>query len=96
MRTEVMLGQYLDMLEEHSWRGRPEAELLSRAHQTLAFERVSRGDFVRARSAVLAADVSPKEAAQLDAAVGSPVWFSFAATAATLYPTVHSDRTTSS
>jgi len=54
-----------------------------------------RGDFVRARSAVLAADVSPKEAAQLDAAVGSPVWFSFAATAATLYPTVHYDRTRS-
>ena len=52
-----------------------------------------RGDSVRARSAVLAADVSPKEAAQLDAAVGSPVWFSFAATAATLYPTVQSDRT---
>ncbi|ASD23511.1 molybdenum ABC transporter ATP-binding protein [Cryobacterium sp. LW097] len=55
-----------------------------------------RGDFVRARSAVLAADVSPKEAAQLDAAVGSPVWFSFATAAATLYPTAPSDRTTSS
>ena len=55
-----------------------------------------RGDFVRARSAVLAADVSPKEAAQLDPAVGSSVWFSFAATSATLYPTVPSDRTTSS
>ena len=55
-----------------------------------------RGDFVRARSAVLAADVSPKQAAQLDAAVGSSVWFSFAASTATLYPTVHSDRTRSS
>jgi len=54
-----------------------------------------RGDFVRARSAVLAADVSPKEAAQLDLAVGSPVWFSFAATSATLYSTMPSDRTTS-
>jgi len=55
-----------------------------------------RGDCIRARSVVLAADVSPKEAAQLDAAVGSPVWFSFAASSATVYPTVHSDRTTSS
>jgi ABC-type sulfate/molybdate transport systems ATPase subunit len=51
-----------------------------------------RGDFVRARSAVLAADVSPKEAAQLDTAVGSPVWFSFPVSAATLYPTVPSEN----
>lgn len=38
MRTEVMLGQYLDMLEEHSWRGRPEAELLSRAHRVVIYK----------------------------------------------------------
>jgi geranylgeranyl diphosphate synthase type I len=38
MRTEVMLGQYLDMLEEHSWRGRPEAELLSRAHRVVVYK----------------------------------------------------------
>jgi geranylgeranyl diphosphate synthase, type I len=38
MRTEVMLGQYLDMLEEHSWRGRPEAELLSRAHRVIVYK----------------------------------------------------------
>jgi len=50
-----------------------------------------RGDFVRARSAVLAADVTPREAALLDAAVGSPVWFSFTAVAATLYPAVNTE-----
>lgn len=55
-----------------------------------------RGDFVRARSSVLAADVSPKEAAQLDAAVGSTVWFSFPANAATFYPTAPADRNPSS
>jgi geranylgeranyl diphosphate synthase type I len=38
MRTEVMLGQYLDMLEEHSWRGRPDAELLSRAHRVIVYK----------------------------------------------------------
>jgi molybdate transport system ATP-binding protein len=46
-----------------------------------------RGDFVRVRSALLAADVSPKEAAGLDTAIGSLLWFSFPASAATLYPT---------
>jgi geranylgeranyl diphosphate synthase type I len=38
MRTDVMLGQYLDMLEEHSWRGRPEADLLSRAHRVIVYK----------------------------------------------------------
>ncbi|MBX3195920.1 MAG: polyprenyl synthetase family protein [Microbacteriaceae bacterium] len=38
MRTEVMLGQYLDMLEEHSWRGRPDAELLTRAHRVVVYK----------------------------------------------------------
>jgi geranylgeranyl diphosphate synthase type I len=38
MRTEVMLGQYLDMLEEHSWRGRPDAELLTRAHRVIVYK----------------------------------------------------------
>jgi geranylgeranyl diphosphate synthase type I len=38
MRTEVMLGQYLDMLEEHSWRGRAEAELLARAHRVIVYK----------------------------------------------------------
>jgi geranylgeranyl diphosphate synthase type I len=38
MRTDVMLGQYLDMLEEHSWRGRAEAELLARAHRVVVYK----------------------------------------------------------
>jgi len=38
MRTEVMLGQYLDMLEEHSWRGRPDADLLPRAHRVIVYK----------------------------------------------------------
>ena len=38
MRTDVMMGQYLDMLEEHSWRGRPEADLLPRAHRVIVYK----------------------------------------------------------
>lgn len=38
MRTDVMLGQYLDMLEEHSWRGRAESELLARAHRVVVYK----------------------------------------------------------
>jgi geranylgeranyl diphosphate synthase type I len=38
MRTEVTLGQYLDMLEETSWRQRPESELLPRAHRVVVYK----------------------------------------------------------
>jgi geranylgeranyl diphosphate synthase type I len=38
MRTEVTVGQYLDMLEETSWRSRPEAELLPRAHRVIVYK----------------------------------------------------------
>jgi geranylgeranyl diphosphate synthase type I len=38
MRTEVTVGQYLDMLEEASWRVRPEAELLPRAHRVIVYK----------------------------------------------------------
>ena len=38
MRTEVTVGQYLDMLEETSWRIRPETELLSRAHRVIVYK----------------------------------------------------------
>lgn len=38
MRTEVTVGQYLDMLEETSWRSRPETELLSRAHRVIVYK----------------------------------------------------------
>jgi geranylgeranyl diphosphate synthase type I len=38
MRTDVMLGQYLDMLEEHSWRSRPDADLLARAHRVIVYK----------------------------------------------------------
>ena len=38
MRTEVTLGQYLDMLEETSWRSRPETELLPRAHRVVVYK----------------------------------------------------------
>lgn len=54
-----------------------------------------RGDLVRVHAAAsghphavsLAADVPPALAADLDLAPGTPVWFSFPSTAATLYPT---------
>jgi geranylgeranyl diphosphate synthase type I len=38
MRTEVTVGQYLDMLEETSWRTRPETELLPRAHRVIVYK----------------------------------------------------------
>lgn len=38
MRTEVTVGQYLDMLEEASWRSRPESELLPRAHRVIVYK----------------------------------------------------------
>ena len=38
MRTEVMLGQYLDILEEQSWATRPESELLPRAQRVIVYK----------------------------------------------------------
>jgi geranylgeranyl diphosphate synthase type I len=38
MRTEVTLGQYLDILEEQSWRSHAESELLSRAHRVIVYK----------------------------------------------------------
>ncbi len=38
MRTEVTLGQYLDILEEKSWRSHQETELLPRAHRVIVYK----------------------------------------------------------
>jgi geranylgeranyl diphosphate synthase, type I len=38
MRTEVTVGQYLDILEEVAWRRAPEEELLPRAHRVVVFK----------------------------------------------------------
>lgn len=38
MRTEVTLGQYLDILEENSWRAHAEIELLPRAHRVIVYK----------------------------------------------------------
>ncbi|HRN28105.1 MAG TPA: polyprenyl synthetase family protein [Terrimesophilobacter sp.] len=38
MRTEVMLGQYLDILEEQSWSTRDESDLLSRAQRVIVYK----------------------------------------------------------
>lgn len=38
MRTEVMLGQYLDILEEHSWATRPDTDLLPRAQRVIVYK----------------------------------------------------------
>lgn len=38
MRTEVTVGQYLDILEEQSWLTHPESELMSRAHRVIVFK----------------------------------------------------------
>jgi geranylgeranyl diphosphate synthase type I len=38
MRLDVTAGQYLDILEERSWRSSPEAEQLARAHRVLVYK----------------------------------------------------------
>jgi geranylgeranyl diphosphate synthase, type I len=38
MRTEVTVGQYLDILEEVAWRQAPEDELLPRAHRVVVYK----------------------------------------------------------
>jgi geranylgeranyl diphosphate synthase type I len=38
MRTEVTVGQYLDILEERSWHNYPEPELLPRAHRVIVYK----------------------------------------------------------
>ncbi len=38
MRSEVMLGQYLDVLDEQSWMHHPESEQLSRAHRVVIYK----------------------------------------------------------
>ncbi|WBU38750.1 polyprenyl synthetase family protein [Homoserinibacter sp. YIM 151385] len=38
MRTEVTLGQHLDILEEGSWRGRDDEDLIRRAHRVILFK----------------------------------------------------------
>jgi len=38
MRRDVTAGQYLDVLEERSWRSSPESEQLARAHRVLVYK----------------------------------------------------------
>jgi geranylgeranyl diphosphate synthase type I len=38
MRTEVTTGQYLDILEERSWQGTPDADQLARAHRVIVYK----------------------------------------------------------
>ena len=38
MKTEVTVGQYLDILEENSWKQHPESELLQRAHRVIVYK----------------------------------------------------------
>lgn len=38
MRSEVMLGQYLDVLNEQAWKSYPESEQLSRAHRVIVYK----------------------------------------------------------
>ncbi len=38
MRTEVTLGQYLDIVEEQSWHTHPEPEHLERAHRVIVYK----------------------------------------------------------
>jgi geranylgeranyl diphosphate synthase type I len=38
MRTEVTVGQYLDILEENAWLRHPDVELLPRAHRVIVYK----------------------------------------------------------
>jgi geranylgeranyl diphosphate synthase, type I len=38
MRTEVTVGQYLDILEERSWRNHPDADHIARAHRVIVYK----------------------------------------------------------
>lgn len=38
MRTEVTVGQYLDILDERSWQSYDEADLLARAHRVIVYK----------------------------------------------------------
>jgi geranylgeranyl diphosphate synthase type I len=38
MRTEVTLGQYLDIMEEQSWHTHPESEHIERAHKVILYK----------------------------------------------------------
>ena len=38
MRTEVTVGQYLDILEENAWARQTDSELLSRAHRVIVYK----------------------------------------------------------
>lgn len=38
MRSEVTVGQYLDVLEENSWRSRPDSDALPRAHRVIVYK----------------------------------------------------------
>ncbi|WP_245884718.1 polyprenyl synthetase family protein [Glaciihabitans tibetensis] len=38
MRTQVTVGQYLDILEEKSWRSHPEVEQLPRSHRVIVYK----------------------------------------------------------
>jgi geranylgeranyl diphosphate synthase type I len=38
MRSEVMAGQYLDILEESAWVAHPESEALNRAHRVIVYK----------------------------------------------------------
>src|SRR5690606_29157652 len=38
MRAEVTVGQYLDILEEHAWITRPDAEATSRAQKVVVYK----------------------------------------------------------
>ncbi|GMA92753.1 hypothetical protein GCM10025869_32820 [Homoserinibacter gongjuensis] len=51
MRTEVTVGQYLDVLEEHSWRSRPDSEALPARTASSSTSRPSTASRRRSRSA---------------------------------------------
>lgn len=76
MRTEVTVGQYLDMLEEASWRHRDETELLPRAQRVVVYKSAKYS--VEAPLAIGAA-LAGASAAQLAAlrAFGLPLGIAF-------------------
>ncbi|MFC5501492.1 polyprenyl synthetase family protein [Lysinimonas soli] len=76
MRAEVTLGQYLDMLEETSWRSRPETELLPRAHRVIVYKSAK---YTVEAPLVIGASLADASLAQLAAlrAFGLPLGIAF-------------------
>ena len=76
MRTQVTVGQYLDILEEKSWRSHPEAEQLPRSHRVIVYKSAK---YSVEAPLVIGAQLGGATAAQVDSlrAFGLPLGIAY-------------------